>query len=97
MRFDRERLRISSIRAFNAGKYSSPRENARLRRLLAVNRIPVPLLAPENPPPTKNAEAAPPVDEKERVPGSGRRGRQRTARNRQFTRQSSQNEYRNPN
>ena len=41
-------------------------ENARLRRLLAVHSIPIPQLAPENPPPTKPAETAPPVDKEER-------------------------------
>jgi hypothetical protein len=42
-------------------------ENARLRRLLAVHSIPIPQWAPENPPPTKAAEAAPPVDKEERA------------------------------
>ena len=37
-------------------------ENARLRRLLAVHSIPVPQIAPEDPPPTKPVETAPPVD-----------------------------------
>ena len=41
-------------------------ENARLRRLLAVHSIPIPQLAPENPPPTKTVEPAPPVDKEER-------------------------------
>ena len=42
-------------------------ENARLRRLLAVHSIPIPQLAPENPPPTKIVETPPPVDKKERA------------------------------
>ena len=42
-------------------------ENARLRRLLTVHGIPIPTLAPENPPPTINVEAAPPVDKDERA------------------------------
>jgi|HubBroStandDraft_1064217.scaffolds.fasta_scaffold02168_2 superfamily II DNA or RNA helicase len=42
-------------------------ENARLRRLLAVHSIPIPQLAPENPPPAKTVEAAPPVDKEERA------------------------------
>ena len=42
-------------------------ENARLRRLLAVHSIPIPQLAPENPPPTKTVEPAPPVDKEERA------------------------------
>src|SRR5664279_1492019 len=42
-------------------------ENARLRRLLAVHSIPIPQLAPENPPPTKSVEPAPPVDKEERA------------------------------
>ncbi len=42
-------------------------ENARLRRLLAVHSIPIPQLAPENPPPTKTVETAPPVDKEERA------------------------------
>jgi hypothetical protein len=42
-------------------------ENARLRRLLAVHSIPIPQLAPENPPPTKPVEAPPPVDKEERA------------------------------
>src|SRR5271166_4199393 len=41
-------------------------ENARLRRLLAVHSIPIPQLAPENRPPTKTVETAPPVDKEER-------------------------------
>src|SRR5437867_12062709 len=41
-------------------------ENARLRRLLAVHSIPIPQLAPENPP-TKTVETAPPVDKEERA------------------------------
>ena len=40
-------------------------ENARLRRLLAVHSIPIPQLAPENRPPTKTVETAPPVDKEE--------------------------------
>ena len=35
-------------------------ENARLRRLLAVHGIPIPQLAPENPPPTKTVETGVP-------------------------------------
>jgi hypothetical protein len=42
-------------------------ENARLRRLLAVHSIPIPQLAPENPPPTKTVETAQPVDKEERA------------------------------
>jgi hypothetical protein len=42
-------------------------ENARLRRLLAVHSIPIPQLAPENPPPAKAVETAPPVDKEERA------------------------------
>ena len=42
-------------------------ENARLRRLLAVHSIPIPQLAPENPPPTKAVEPPPPVDKEERA------------------------------
>ena len=42
-------------------------ENARLRRLLAVHSIPIPQLTPENPPPIKTAEPAPPVDKEERA------------------------------
>ena len=42
-------------------------ENARLRRLLAVHSIPIPQLAPENQPPTKTFETAPPVDKEERA------------------------------
>jgi|ERR1019366_7480845 hypothetical protein len=42
-------------------------ENARLRRLLAVHSIPIPQPAPENPPPTKPVETAPPVDKEERA------------------------------
>src|SRR6266700_6095061 len=42
-------------------------ENARLRRLLAVDSIPIPQLASENPPPAKTAEPAPPVDKEERA------------------------------
>src|SRR5271165_1836196 len=42
-------------------------ENARLRRLLAVHSIPIPQLAPENRPPTKTVETAPPVDKEERA------------------------------
>src|SRR6266705_1104827 len=41
-------------------------ENARLRRLLSVHSIPIPQLVPENPPPTKTVEKAPPVDKEER-------------------------------
>ena len=44
-------------------------ENARLRRLLAVHSIPIPQLAPENPPPPKTVETTPPVDKEERVAG----------------------------
>src|SRR6266849_3969897 len=42
-------------------------ENARLRRLLAVHSIPIPQLVPENPPPTKAVEPAPPVDKEARA------------------------------
>src|ERR1039458_9553195 len=42
-------------------------ENARLRRLLAVHGIPIPQLAPENPPPTKPVETAQPVDKEDRA------------------------------
>jgi hypothetical protein len=42
-------------------------ENARLRRLLTVHSIPIPQLAPENPPPTKPVETAPPVNREERA------------------------------
>jgi hypothetical protein len=42
-------------------------ENARLRRLLTVHSIPIPQLAPENPPPAKPVETAPPVDKAERA------------------------------
>jgi len=42
-------------------------ENARLRRLLAVHSIPIPQLAPENPPPPKTVETTPPVDKEERA------------------------------
>src|SRR5450432_756133 len=42
-------------------------ENARLRRLLTVHSIPIPQLAPENQPPTKTVETAPPVDKEERA------------------------------
>jgi hypothetical protein len=42
-------------------------ENARLRRLLAVHSIPIPQLPPENPPPTKTVEPAPPVEKEERA------------------------------
>src|SRR6266567_2543312 len=42
-------------------------ENARLRRLLAVHSIPIPQLAPENPPPTKTVEPAPPAAKEERA------------------------------
>jgi len=42
-------------------------ENARLRRLLAVHSIPIPQLAPENPPPIKSVELAPPLDKAERA------------------------------
>lgn len=42
-------------------------ENARLRRLLAVHSIPIPQLAPEDPPPTKPVEMVPPVDREERA------------------------------
>jgi hypothetical protein len=42
-------------------------ENARLRRLLTVHSIPIPQLAPENPPPTKTVEAAAPVDKEDRA------------------------------
>jgi len=42
-------------------------ENARLRRLLAVHSIPIPQLAPEDPPPPKAIETASPVDKDERA------------------------------
>src|SRR3954451_5038695 len=42
-------------------------ENAGLRRLLAVHSIPIPQLPAENPPPTKTAKPAPPVDKEERA------------------------------
>jgi superfamily II DNA or RNA helicase len=42
-------------------------ENARLQRLLAVHGIPIPQLALEKPPPTKNIETATPVDKEERA------------------------------
>jgi hypothetical protein len=42
-------------------------ENVRLRRLLAVHSIPIPQLAPENPPPAKAVEIAQPVDREERA------------------------------
>src|SRR5246127_4373962 len=42
-------------------------ENARLRRLLAVHSIPIPQLAPENPPPAKTVEPAPSIDKEERA------------------------------
>src|ERR1039457_5168656 len=42
-------------------------ENARLRRLLAGHSIPIPQLAPENPPATKAAGPASPVDKEERA------------------------------
>src|SRR5712691_11311256 len=42
-------------------------ENARLRRLLAVHGIPIPQLAPENPPPTNTVETAAPVAKEERA------------------------------
>ncbi len=42
-------------------------ENARLRRLLEVHSISIPQFAPENPPPTKPIETAPPVDKEERA------------------------------
>lgn len=42
-------------------------ENARLRRLLSVHSIPIPQLTPENPPPIKTVEMAPPVDKEERA------------------------------
>jgi hypothetical protein len=42
-------------------------ENARLRRLLAVHSIPIPQLAPENPPPAKPTEPVSPVDKQERA------------------------------
>jgi hypothetical protein len=42
-------------------------ENARLRRLLAVHSIAIPQPAPENPPPAKTVETAPPVDKEERA------------------------------
>jgi hypothetical protein len=44
-------------------------ENARLRRLLSVHSIPIPQLAPENPPPAKIVEPAPPVDKEDRARG----------------------------
>jgi hypothetical protein len=42
-------------------------ENARLRRLLAVHSIPIPQIVPENPPPTKRVDTAPPVEKEERA------------------------------
>ena len=42
-------------------------ENARLRRLLAVHSIPIPQLAPGNPPPAKAVEIVQPVDREERA------------------------------
>src|SRR3989441_979534 len=42
-------------------------ENARLRRLLAVHGIPIPQLAPENPPPAKTIPTAQPADKDERA------------------------------
>lgn len=42
-------------------------ENARLRRLLTAHSIPIPQLAPENPPPAKPVETARPVDKEERA------------------------------
>ena len=42
-------------------------ENARLRRLVSVHSIPIPLLVPENPPPAKTVETAPPTDKAERA------------------------------
>jgi hypothetical protein len=42
-------------------------ENARLRRLLAVHSIPIPQLAPENPPPAKAVETVRPVDREARA------------------------------
>jgi len=42
-------------------------ENARLQRLLSVHSIPIPQLAPENPPPAKAAELAPSMDRAERA------------------------------
>jgi hypothetical protein len=41
-------------------------ENARLR-LLTVHSIPIPQLAPENPPPTKTVETAAQVDKEDRA------------------------------
>jgi hypothetical protein len=43
------------------------KENARLRRLLAVHGIPIPQLTPENPPPSNTLETAAPVDKEERA------------------------------
>src|SRR5258708_32507372 len=40
-------------------------ENARLRRLLAVHGIPIPQLAPENPPPAKTVGTTQPADKGE--------------------------------
>ena len=42
-------------------------ENARLRRLLAVHGIPIPQLAPENPPPAKTVGTTQPADKGERA------------------------------
>ena len=42
-------------------------ENARLRRLLAVHGIPIPQLAPENPPPAKTVGTTQPADKDERA------------------------------
>ncbi len=42
-------------------------ENARLRRLLSVHSIPIPQLAPENPPPAETVETAAPLDKEERA------------------------------
>ena len=42
-------------------------ENSRLRRLVAVHSIPIPQLAPENPPPIQPVETAQPVDKEERA------------------------------
>ena len=42
-------------------------ENARLRRLLAVHSIPIPQLAPENPPPAKGVKGVPPMGKEERA------------------------------
>ena len=42
-------------------------EDARLRRLLAVHSIPIPQPGPENPPPTRTVETAPPVGKEERA------------------------------